>query len=163
MSNVSAEVAPRPGQLSYVLAAILLYWGIILVGHLSSFGFVAYVLVGLLIGRKAGWVFSEAMLHDGPLPLTISLCVAWGVLFGFGLHVLVREFQPSLIALVFGYGVGCYASVPNFGLFSPGSMRSMMKDGNSLIEAVPWLAFAITIEVVPRLAFAITSIALYFV
>jgi hypothetical protein len=163
MTNVSAEAAPRPGQLNYVLASILIYWGIILIGHLSSFGFVAYVLIGMFIGRKVGWAFSEAILSGGPLRVIISLCVAWGMLFGFGLHVLIREFQPSLIALVFGYGVGTYASVPNFGLFAPGSIPSMREDRRSLIEAAPWLAFAIIIEVVPRLAFAITSVALYFV
>jgi hypothetical protein len=163
MTNVSAEPAPEHRQLGYVLAAVLIYWGILLIGHLSSFGFVAYVLIGMFIGRKAGWALSETMLYGGPLPLAISLCVAWGVLFGLGLHVLIREFQPGLIALVFGYGVGCYASVPNFGLFASGSIPSMMKDRGSLIDAAPWLAFAITIEVVPRLAFATTSVALYFV
>jgi len=163
MTNVSAESAPRPAQLSYVFASILIYWGIILIGHFSSFGFVAYVLIGMFIGRKVGWALSEAMLYDGPLPLTISFCVAWGMLFGFGLHVLILEFQPSLIALVFGYGAGCYACVPNFGLFASGSVPSMMKDCRSMVEEVPWLAFALTIEVVPRLAFAVTSAALYFV
>ena len=163
MTNVSAESAPRPAQLSYVFASILIYWGIILIGHFSSFGFVAYVLIGMFIGRKVGWVLSEAMLYDGPLPLTISFCVAWGMLFGFGLHVLIREFQPSLIALVFGYGVGSYASVPNFGLFASGSIPSMMQDRRFLIEAVPWLAFAMTIEVVPRLSFITTSVALSFI
>jgi hypothetical protein len=163
MTNVSVEPAPGPGQLSYVFAAILIYWGIILIGHFSSFGFVAYVLIGMFIGRKAGWALSEAMLYGGPLPLIISLCVAWGVLFGFGLHVLIREFQPSLIALAFGYGVGAYASVPNFGLFASGSISSMMKDRSYLIEVTPWLALAMIIEIVPRLAFAITSVALFFV
>jgi len=162
MTNVSAAPAPRPGHLNYLFAAILIYWGIILIGHLSSFGFVAYVLIAMFVGRKIGWALSEAILSGGPLPLSISLCVAWGMLFGFGLHVLIREFQPNLIALVFGYGVGTYASVPNFGLFASRSIPSMMKDGRSLIEEVPWLAFAMIIEVVPRLAFAITSVTLYF-
>jgi hypothetical protein len=109
-----------PERLSYAIASLLSWASIVAVGHFLHFDFIAIVLVGLLVGRKLGWALSRAMLYGGPLPLTIVLCLAWGVLVGFALHVLIQRFEPGLTAQVFAYGAGAYVSIPNFGLYTKG-------------------------------------------
>ena len=95
---------------------------------------------GGVANRADGGGFSMAkMLYGGPLPITIALCLAWGTLFAYGLHVLIRTFDPGIIAMVFAYGAGAYVSVPNFGLFA--KIPSVMEGRHFLIEVVPFLAF----------------------
>jgi hypothetical protein len=133
-----------PGRLSYAIASLLSSGLIVVIGHFLHFDFVADVLAGMFIGRSLGWSLSKTMLYGGPLPVTVILCIAWGVLFAYGLHVLIRIFEPGIIALIFAYGAGGYVSIPNFGLFAKGSIPSMVQQRHFLIEVMPFSAFAIT-------------------
>jgi hypothetical protein len=130
-----------PGRLSYAIASLLSSGLIVVIGHFLHFDFVAIVLAGMLVGRSLGWALSKGMLYGGPLPVTIVLCFAWGALFGFALHGLIREFEPGVIAMVFAYGAAAYVSVPNFGLFA--QVPTTMQERHFVIEVTPFAAFVV--------------------
>jgi hypothetical protein len=143
----------KPRQLSYAVAYIFLSGLILVVGHFLRFDFVAFVLVGMYVGRPVGWWLSRIALYNLPLLLTIVLCLGWGALIGFALHSLFQEFNPGTIAKVFAYGAGAYVSVPNYGLIAEDSIAegSDFQRRHLLIHVVPlavflgaslWLAFA---------------------
>jgi hypothetical protein len=98
----------------------------------------------MFVGRSLGWWLSKTTLYGRPLPLTIILCLAWGAFFASALHILIREFEPNLIAKVFAYGAGAYVSVPNFGLFAPGSIPVRVQERDFLIQVVPFAAFVVS-------------------
>jgi hypothetical protein len=126
-----------PGRITYAIASLVSSGLIVVVGHFLHFDFIAIVFAGMFIGRNIGWWLSKAMLYGGPLPVTIVLCLAWGALFAFALHFLIQEFEPGIIAKVIAYGAGAYVSVPNFGLFAPGSIPARAQDRDFLIQVVP--------------------------
>jgi hypothetical protein len=73
----------------------------------------------------------------------MGLCVGWGVLVGFGLHGLIKEFSPGVFQRIFAYGAGGYASIPNLGLLVERSIPTERQGRHLLIEVVPFVTFAI--------------------
>lgn len=130
-----------PGRVAYAIAYLLVGGLIVVVGHFLHFDFIAITFAGMLVGRSIGWWLSKAMLYGGPLPITVVLCLAWGTLIGYALHVLIREFEPGIIAQVFAYGAGGYVSIPNFGLLARASISAKVQKRDSLIQVVPFAAF----------------------
>lgn len=149
MSLENPNSVASPGRLSYAIASLVSSVLIVVVGHFLHFDFVAIVLAGMFVGRSLGWWLSKAMLYGGPLPVTIVLCLAWGALFAFALRFLIQEFDPGIIAKVLAYGAGAYVSVPNFGLFAPGSIPARVQDRDLLIQVVPFLAFVVSSVLLP--------------
>jgi hypothetical protein len=113
-------------------------------GHFLDFGFIPCVLAGMFVGRKIGWSFSKAVLYTAPMPLTFALCLGWAGLLSFGLHGLIRAFEPGLIATIFAYGAAAYVSIPNYGLFVESSIPVAVQERHSVITMLPFAAFAVS-------------------
>jgi hypothetical protein len=132
----------EPGRLNYLIAEILTNGLILAVGHYLQFDFVALNLVAMFVGRKLGWWLSKSTLYKSPLPLSIALCLGWGVVIGIGLHRLIQEFNPGAIAKVFAYGAAAYTSIPNFALIAPGaSISNDIQGRHRLIQVLSFAAF----------------------
>jgi hypothetical protein len=105
--------------MSYVIALGLISLVVIYVG--SLFGhtglFIAWVIVGMSVGRRVGWGLSRAFLYPAPAVVSLVICLLWGGLVALLLHLLIQQHQPGLLVkLVIGFGAGAYTSIPNFGL-----------------------------------------------
>jgi hypothetical protein len=122
----------------------------LLAGYLLHFEFIAWVLVGAFSRRRWGWWLSKR-LYFSSLPVVIVLCVGWGVFIALVLHHLIGRYDPSLLAKCFGYCVGAYVSIPNFGLIAEASIPASAQPRHALIEVLPFVTYvAMSILVVVR-------------
>ena len=95
-----------------VLISILLF---LKIGHNVVFIFIASIF--MFFGRKLGWILSKKFLYTSPLTLALSLSFLWGFIIATGMFILINWQNPILILrIVLGYALGCYVSIPNFGL-----------------------------------------------
>jgi hypothetical protein len=127
--------------LNYLIAEILVSGSILAVGHFFHFDFVALLLVAITLGRRLGWWLSKSTLYTSSLPLSVALCLLWGVVIGIVLQVAIQVFNPGTIVKVFAYGAGAYLSVPNFALVNEASIPDDVQGRHLLIQVIPFAAF----------------------
>ena len=134
----------KPGRLDYLIAEVLVSGLILAVGHFLQFDFAALILVAMFAGRKLGWWLSKSALYRSPLPLSVALCLGWGVVIGIGLHGLIHVCNPGTIAKAFAYGAAAYISVPNFALVAnEASIPGDVQGRHLLIQVLPFAAFVV--------------------
>ena len=56
--------------------------------------FVLIELVGMYIGRKAGWALSRAVLYSAPFLITLVILCCWVQLVAYLIHVSIAIYQP---------------------------------------------------------------------
>jgi hypothetical protein len=99
----------------------------------------------MVVGRYLGWGVSRAFLYPAPIPLSLVGAVAWGVVVGVGMSSLIGWLHPgSILKWVLGFGLGAYVSIPNFGLFSEGTIPDSDQPRHFMISNVPLVAFVVT-------------------
>jgi hypothetical protein len=105
----------------------------------AIFIFVSLFVV-MYIGRKVGWAISKSVLYAAPTLVAILLCLMWGGLIAVIIQLVLDFFRPTIVlALIFGYGMGAYVSVPNFGLFA--SVPPQAEGREMLIQIMPFLTY----------------------
>lgn len=107
------------------------------------FFFIALVL--MYIGRKMGWALSRSLLYTAPIGVALMACFVWGTLIAFAMYSLIQWQQPGLILkVVFGYALGAYVSIPNFGLISESTIPQNEMTRHYMISLVPSIAYVIS-------------------
>ena len=108
----------------------------------GQIAFVLFSVVFMFLGRNLGWWLSKASLYRDPLPLILVECVVWGGLIACIIHSLITCHHPHwILKWVFGFGVGSYVSMPNYGLHVESSVPDHMKFRHLSITTLPFLAF----------------------
>ena len=71
------------------------------------------------------------------MALSVVGVAVWGVVVGYGMSYLIGATHPNLILRwIFGFGLGAYVAVPNFGLFNESTLHTELFDGGSLMLAL---------------------------
>jgi hypothetical protein len=126
------ERRPIDLRLSYYLASAI-GWSILggcalLLGR-GSIPFVLLAFVFMDIGRRLGWLISRYSLYADPTPVVLIELVAWGAIVAYLMHVLITWQQPNwIVKWIFGFGLGAYVSVPNYGLFASLPSEALPRD-----------------------------------
>ena len=107
--------------------------------------FVPASLAYSYIGRKIGWYLSRAFLYSAPAFLVICICLLWGVLVALGIQGILVWLEPNtVLKWIFGYALGWYVAIPNFGLLDESTIPAKAKDRHLLISTLPSVAYLIT-------------------
>jgi hypothetical protein len=115
---------------------------------MNSLLFVVLAFVFLYIGRKIGWIFSRSILYPAHAGISALACVGWGVAVANGIHDLILWQHPNIIVkVIFGFLLGAYVAVPNFGLVSESSIPSHTRPKHNMIFTLPVFAYIATLLV----------------
>jgi len=91
-------------------------------------------LVFMYVGRKIGWALSR-FLYLTPVALSLLGAVLWGVGIAASVSYLVSALHPNLIVKwVFGYALGAYVAIPNYGLFDKATLPDSYKNRDLMIS-----------------------------
>lgn len=105
--------------------------------------FIIVMVIGLPVLRKAGWVFSKALLYPVPTPVAVVLCIGWACLIAYLTRCLIEWQHLGIVLKVVAYGAGGYVSIPNYGLFREETMPSDIRAKHTAISVLPIPAFVI--------------------
>lgn len=109
---------------------------------MRSLIFVFLAFVFMFVGRKVGWILSRGVLYRLAIGMTALLCLLWGVAGAFIIHILIAWQHPNLIVkIVFGYMLGAYVAVPNYGLVSESSIPLHAVQKHNIISLLPVFAY----------------------
>jgi len=104
-----------------------------------------FILAGLalsFVGRKIGWVVSRAFLYTAPMHFVVGCCILWGLLVCFAIQGLIQWLQPgTVIRWIFGYLLGWYVAIPNFGLVLESTIPPKVRDRHLLVSVLPALVY----------------------
>ena len=103
--------------------------------HNVIFFFITFIF--MYFGRKLGWSLSKKYLYTLQLTLAITLSFLWGFIIAVCMFILISWQNPILILrIIMGYALGCYVSIPNFGLLdeTKGSEGGQLNKRNTLIS-----------------------------
>jgi hypothetical protein len=138
--ELSDNVALFLSRLTFVV-------GLTLIGLWLGKGKIAFVLfsiVLLYLGRRFGWWLSKASLYGDALSIILVECVIWGCLVAGLTHTLIVWHHPHwILKWVFGFGVGLYISIPNYGLIRETSITEHTMLRHRLISSLPFLVFIV--------------------
>jgi len=72
----------------------------------------------------------------------LALCFAWGVAVALGIHALVAWHHPNIVLkIVFGFMLGGYAAIPNYGLIAKSTIPPEAMPQHNLISMLPLLVY----------------------
>jgi hypothetical protein len=104
--------------------------------------FFIITFIFLYIGRRLGWFLSKSFLYTTPTLFSVILCVLWGVVVAICIRGLIDSLQPNLILRWFmGYALGCYVSIPNFGLLNESSIPPEGQSRHFMIYSLPMFVY----------------------
>lgn len=99
--------------------------------------------IGLLGGRRAGWLYSKVFLYPLPTPLAALLCIGWGCLIAYLTHYLIEWQHVGVVAKVIIYGAGAYISIPNYDLFAEDTIPCDVQIKHQTINILPLPTFVL--------------------
>jgi hypothetical protein len=105
--------------------------------------FFIITLVGMYVGRKIGWLLSKRLLYTSHVGVSAVLCAVWGVIVAWTVSSLVAWREPGLVLkIIMGYALGCYVSIPNFGLMKAETIPSGITARHLMISWLPLIIYA---------------------
>jgi hypothetical protein len=115
--------------------------------------FILTAMLVLIVFRKIGWFLSKKVFYPGPGWL-VGLCAGvWGPSIAALMFFLIWMFRPGLfVEILFGWILGAYLAIPNYGLFNKNSLPESMRPRHRFISTRPligylvlaaWLAFLV--------------------
>lgn len=88
---------------------------------------------------------SKAVLYPSHVAIGVLLCLAWGIAIGFAIHALIAWQHPNIIVrIIFGYLLGAYIAVPNYGLVAESSIPSHAMPKHNMIFTLPVFAYIVS-------------------
>jgi hypothetical protein len=104
-----------------------------------AFTFLA--IVGMYVGRKLGWFLSRAVLYSASMAVVVISCIVWGSLVAYGIHSLIVWQHPHwILKTIFGFALGAYVSIPNYGLVVESTIPDHAIRRHELISLLPlWI------------------------
>lgn len=115
--------------------------------------FILLTIIGMLIGRKLGWVISKHFLYKTSNIISVLLCILWGISIAYLMYLLIIWQNPNIaLKIIFGYCLGAYVSIPNYGLVNQSTIPENELAREYMIKLLPLLIF-----IVSSIFFAITK------
>lgn len=112
---------------------------------MNSVLFVVLAFALMFVGRKIGWALSRAILYPSTIGITAFLCLAWGVVVAYSIHSLISFQHPNLVlTIIFGYLLGAYVAVPNYGLVAESSIPPHAMPKHNMIFTLPVFAYLVS-------------------
>lgn len=100
--------------------------------------FFIVAIAGMYVGRKTGWRLSRAFLYTSPIATSIVVCVLWGGLIAWLVHMLIMWQQPYwILKWIFGFALGAYVAIPNFGLIAEATVPADGIKRHEVVSHVP--------------------------
>lgn len=104
--------------------------------------FTVATLIFMYVGRKLGWALSKRVLYTAGTGLVVVACVLWAVAVALIIHGLISEERPHwVLKIIFGFGLGAYVSVPNFGLMREDTIPEHAMPRHTMISMLPMWVF----------------------
>jgi len=104
----------------------------------GQISFVLFSIVLMYYGRRLGWLLSRAFLYSSPSTFVVFLCVIWGALVAYLIHLLIGWQQPHwILKWIFGFALGAYVSMPNYGLVAESTIPEHAFKRHELISLLP--------------------------
>ena len=114
------------------------------VNNLRLVAFIFIALFGMYPGRRLGWALCRSLLYSAPLIVVAVTCIVWGALIAYLIHLLIAWQHPHWISKwIFGFALGAYVSVPNYGLLIESSVPEHAATRHFVISNFPYLIFII--------------------
>jgi hypothetical protein len=109
--------------------------------------FTLAALVFMYVGRKLGWALSKRLLYTAGTGLVVVATIIWCALVALVIHGLIIEERPHwVLKIIFGFGLGAYVAVPNFGLIMESSIPEHAVPRHTLISTLPlWIFIAASV------------------
>lgn len=90
-------------------------------------------------------MLSRTILYQSPLPVAIVGSIIWGGFVAYLIHLLIAWQHPHwILKWIFGFALGSYVSIPNYGLLQESSIPDHAMLQHSLISNLPYLTFIIS-------------------
>jgi len=106
--------------------------------------FVLTAILAMYVGRKLGWALSKGVLYTAATGVAVVVGIVWGALVALGIHGLIVWQHPNwVLKIIFGFGLGAYVSIPNFGLVSEDTIPGHAMPRHTLIWNVPLLTYIV--------------------
>ena len=102
----------------------------------------------MYIGRKIGWVLSRSILYNPKIShiSTALICLLFGILVALLIHLSIYWQHPNIVmSIIFGYILGVYVSIPNYGLLDKSTIPETKKFHHNLIGTTSVLSYIIAI------------------
>jgi hypothetical protein len=113
---------------------------------MNALAFILLSLVFMYIGRKIGWVLSRAVLYPGRWGVAMVLCLLWGINVAFFIWILIAWRHPNIVVkIVFGFLLGAYVAIPNYGLVAEFTIPSDAKPRHNMISTLPLCAYIVAL------------------
>ncbi len=107
--------------------------------------FILISLAGLYIFRKIGWFVSRNFLYSSSIIIVIIFGIIWGSGIAYVFRLLINKLEPNIvIKIIFGYGVGTYVSIPNYGLLAQSTIPNQAEIKHFLISYLPLLIYIVS-------------------
>lgn len=101
------------------------------------------LVAGLVVGRRAGWIVSEAILYPVPTAISLLLCVAWACAVAYLTRRFIQWQHVGLLLKVVIYVAGGYVAIPNYGLYRQASIPDEIQGRHQVISTLPWVAYIV--------------------
>ena len=107
--------------------------------------FVIVAFVGMYAGRRIGWALSRNFLYSANMTAAVIACIAWGMLIACGVRALIMWQSPFwLLRWIFGYFMGAYVAVPNYGLLVESTIPHTEMRRHDRITMLPLWTYILT-------------------
>jgi len=106
--------------------------------------FVLIAITFMYLGRKIGWAISKKILYPVQEPWGGILSIVWGGVVALCVRLLIDWQHPSIVVkIIFGFMLGAYVSVPNYGLFMESTIPPEAMAKHRLLSTLPFLSYII--------------------
>lgn len=115
---------------------------------MNNIYFFLIAMFGMYIFRKIGWIFSRTVLYNPKISnlSTAFFCIIWAILTAILVHLSILWQQPNIVMkIIFGYILGAYVSIPNFGLVDESTIPIEKIHHHKLIGNISVVSYILSI------------------
>lgn len=114
---------------------------------MNTFYYIFSSFILLIIGRKLGWLCCRLFLYEINIKAMIVFVVLWGFGVAATINFLYVLYTPNIfLKLIFGFMLGLYVSIPNYGLLNESTIPPEAYRRHDLIRLVPiWSYIAVSL------------------
>ncbi len=106
--------------------------------------FILLSLISLFPFRRLGWILSKILYRLNNIIISIIFSVIWGSGIALIVIVGVNYYSPHIIIkIVFGYMLGGYLAVPNYGLVQESTASDSRFPNHFVISNLALIVFVI--------------------
>ena len=104
--------------------------------------FVLAAIVFMFVGRKLGWWLSRVFFYQSNFVFAVIGVALWGVVVAIGVSWLIEWQHPgTILKWIFGFALGAYVAIPNYGLFSQGTIPPEGQLRHNVVSNLPFVTY----------------------